>query len=119
MKLTDLNISVDANLRKRGHSRISVITADLSYLGAEVLGLAHGLDVDRVLVLVDSAEQAARGRSGDGELRERDEGRGEDGTAEHFDKGGVEERVELRRLRFGRVEGGTVEACVCINDSVV
>jgi hypothetical protein len=86
VKLTDLNISVIANLLKRAHRSIRIIAAYISHLGAQVLGLAHLLDVDGVLILVDSAEEAARG-SRDGELREREESRGEDGTAEHFESG--------------------------------
>jgi hypothetical protein len=82
IKLTDLNIGISANLLERAHRRLRIITADISHLGAQVLGLAHSLDVDGVLHLVDGAEEAARGSS-DGELREREEGSGEDGTAEH------------------------------------
>jgi hypothetical protein len=91
LKLTDLNISVTADLLERAHRSIRIVTADISHLGAQVLGLAHLLDVDGVLVLVDGAEEAARG-SGDGELREREESRGENSTAEHFECG-VEERL--------------------------
>jgi hypothetical protein len=86
LKLTDLNISVTADLLERAHRSIRIVTADISHLGAQVL-----LDVDGVLVLVDGAEEAARG-SGDGELREREESRGENSTAEHFECG-VEERL--------------------------
>ena len=42
-------------------SRLCVITAELGDLGGEVLGLADGLEVRRVGVLVDGTEEAARG----------------------------------------------------------
>jgi hypothetical protein len=92
-KLTDLNIGVVANLRKRTHSSLGILTADLSDLGAQVLGLAHSLDVHGILVLVHGAEKAAGG-SGDGELREGEEGSGENSTAKHFGCGVEERRFE-------------------------
>jgi len=80
--LTNINIHVVANVRDRLHGSLGVVAAELGHLGAQVLGLADSLNVGRVLVLVDSAEEAARGAS-HGKLSEREEGRGENGTSEH------------------------------------
>jgi hypothetical protein len=81
-KLT-VNTSVTANLLKRLHRSLGVLSTELLYLGVQVLGFAHGLDIGRVGVFVDGTEKAAR-RRGNSKLNESDESRGEDGTAVHF-----------------------------------
>lgn len=73
-----------ADIGHGAHGGRRIVTADLLNLAAEILVLADGLDVRRVLVGVDSAEEAARRRS-DSELSEGDKSRGEDGLGVHSD----------------------------------
>lgn len=83
--LTNFNPSTIADIRKRRQRRLRRVTsAVLRNRARHVLGTAHALDVRRVGVRVDSAEEAARRRSNsDGSKRE--ERRDEEGFGEHLD----------------------------------
>lgn len=79
---TDFDALVVADICESAQSRLCVITAELGNLCGNILGLADGLQVGRVRVLVDGAEETARGCS-DCELCEGEEGSGENGLGEH------------------------------------
>lgn len=79
---TDFDALAVADVCESTQSRLCVIAAEASDLGGGILGLADRLHVGRVGVLVDSAEEAAWGRS-DSELCEREESSSEDGLGEH------------------------------------
>ena len=79
---TNLDTLVVADVCKSAQCLLCVVAAEALDLCGDVLGLANGLQVRRVGVLVDSAEEAARGCS-DSELCESDEGSSEDGLGEH------------------------------------
>lgn len=92
---TNFDALAVTDIRKSTQSSLCVVAAELGDFGGSILGLADGLQVRRVGVLVNSAEETAWGR-GDGELCERKEGSGEDGLGEHSD--GVYGLFEWLRL---------------------
>lgn len=96
---TNLDALIVAHVCKSAQSLLCVVATVAGDLCCGILGLADGLHVHRVRVLVDSAEETARRRS-DGELRERKEGSGEDRLGEHV--GGVRGWCE-RSKWFDRV----------------
>lgn len=101
-----------ANVRKGRKCRLSVVAAELGDRVAHILLLAHGLDIGRILVRVDRAEETAWGRR-NGELSERKEGRYEDRFGEHC--GVVGEFVEVRcyvSFRGARFKQATARAIV-------
>lgn len=79
---TNFNTSVVALIREVFQCGLAVVPTELRDLARGVLGLAHGLDVRRVAVLVYGAEQAGR-RAGDDELRNGSEGNDEESLGEH------------------------------------
>lgn len=81
---TDFDALVVADVSKSAQRLLCVVAAEACDLCGGILGLADGLQVRRVGVLVDGAEKAARGR-GDGKLREREEGSSEDRLGKHVD----------------------------------
>lgn len=92
---TNLDALAVADVCESAQSLLCVIAAEAGDLGSSILGLADGLQVRRVGVLVDGTEEAAR-RCSDGELCKREEGSSEDGLGKHI--GGAQKL--FRRLRL-------------------
>ena len=79
---TNFDTLTIADVCESTQSILCVVAAEAGDLGGNILGLADRLQVGRVGVLVDGAEEAARGRS-DSELCKGEEGSSEDGLGEH------------------------------------